>query len=310
MSSQIEIQNRPEIKEKHRINNLGEKNPMFGKIGPMNGKHHSDITKRKIGLKNTNFPIFTYKNIDVNFAYVLGTILTDGSIDKNLNNISLDVTDEDFAEEFKYRIEKWSGLNAKKSQYKEENYKRVFRITLSSVIIARFLKEYDYNLINDSDNICKYYFLRAVFDAEGCVEFYKLKVPYSHIRTIDITSINYNFIVFVKKLLNNLNIESRLTVWSKKGDKHGYGIYKSNLYALIIGRRKDIELFNNLIGFTIKRKQDKVNKILESYKCVTKEGVRLSWNTGLTKETNKILKDTSIKISKSRTGIKLEKLKQ
>jgi len=115
------------------------------------------------------------------------------------------------------------------------------------------------------------------------------------------TSINYTFINFIKKLLLFLNINSRkLEIWAKKGDKHGYGFYKSNLYALIIGKRKDIEVFNDKIGFTIKRKQLLVAKILKSYKGVTKEGVKLSWNTGKTKYNNRLLRETGKKISISR----------
>ncbi len=240
-----------------------------------------------------------YDKITSEFAYTLGTILTDGYIDKKLTEITLEVIDNDFAKEFKYNIEKWSGLKCTTHKYKTD-HKDVYRVILSSKNASHFLKEYDYNNIKNSDDICKCYFLRAVFDAEGSVSFQKLKKPYSPIRTIDMCSINYDFIIFVKDLLKDINIDSReIRIAFKKGETNGYGEYKSNLYELVIGKRKDLEIFNTKVGFTIRRKQIRVDKFLQTYKGVTKDGVKLSWNTGLTKETNKKLKEVGRKIALS-----------
>jgi len=264
------------------------------------GKEKSNEIKEKISLKHTKIPSSSYKKISKEFCYTLGTILTDGSINKKLTYVTLDVTDKDFAIEFKNNIEKWTGFKTTYFTYKENSYKKVHRITLNSIIISKYLKGYDYTQIKNFSHIYKRVFLRAIFDAEGSVECYKLKKPLSPICNIDISSINYEFILFVKDLLSSLGITTRkICIWSKKGTVTGFGISKNNLYALIIGRRKDIEIFNKLVGFTIKRKQNKLNKLLKSYKGVTKGGVKLSWNTGLTIQTNKKLKEVGRKISRS-----------
>ncbi|GAJ05977.1 unnamed protein product, partial [marine sediment metagenome] len=65
-------------------------------------------------------------------------------------------------------------------------------------------------------------------------------------------SINEQGLLQIKDLIEEFGIKSRLSV--------GYGC-RRNVLALII---RDFNQFNKQIGFNLKRKQDKLNKIIES----------------------------------------------
>ncbi|AFK22038.1 LAGLIDADG family homing endonuclease [Pyrococcus sp. ST04] len=200
-------------------------------------------------------------------SYVIGVYFGDGSVsvsDGYKYRIRLKVIDKEFAEEF-YRRLKLSGLSP--SLYYENDRTRAARW-----VAEAYSKELYSFLRGSRDilfNIALRYpeeFLRGFFDSEGYV-FVDPKNP----RSAYISATNYDLglLMFCKNLLEILGIYSR--VWLKRERGSPVKIrgvqysYKSNLYELRIYRRDSVRAFAVTIGFTIKRKQEKLMNFLQSY---------------------------------------------
>lgn len=235
MLTQKEIQNRPEIKEKLRLANLGNKNPMYGDKNP----------RYKI-LKNN------YKKLSPNLAYVLGVVKGDASIWEG--SLTLGVRDKEFALFFKENLENWAHL---KSVYKiridKSNNKKEYWISLYSIAVCNFLKNFNIEELKISNNKCKVMFLKGMYDSEGGVD--------STTRFITICNNNIFLLELCKDLLKDLGINTTKIYHYKNCGMN---------YEYEIGRRTDIIKFKNIVGLTIKRKQLKILTLLNSYKI--KEG--------------------------------------
>lgn len=115
-----------------------------------------------------------------------------------------------------------------------------------------------------SDLECKRIFLRQAFDDEGCVP----KINDKHINIglhVDVTKEKRipNLIKGIKILLEDIGIrvnEPSLSKEYKAGDN------LRQRWIINICGRKNLEIFYNDIGFDIKKKEERLKKILESYK--------------------------------------------
>lgn len=206
-------------------------------------------TKRLIELSN---------KVTTEFAYVLGAVLGDGYIYFNPNggcHVRLSVKDRDFAQTFYNYLKNWSKVNCR--IYK---YRGFWRVYCCSVVVAKFLKNFDLNEMASipEDVICS--FLKGLFDAEGNISRKRVRFYNSDI----------NLINLVRDLLENVGIEN-IKVFKRKKEIHSFGDRKhlvKAVYCLSISRKKNIELFNKKIGFSIKRKQAKLEKELQSYQRI------------------------------------------
>lgn len=184
------------------------------------------------------------KTISPEFCYVLGSVLGDGTVLKY--DVRLNVKDKDFALEFKRSFDKWSGL---KTAYYE--YRGYYIVTLQSKDGAMFFREFDKEIMLNVDKNMQSNFLRGLYDSEGCVGFYR------HSRQIGFFNTDISLINLVRKILKNFSIKTRL--YSRKR-----GEWK-RCYELYIGYREGISNFYNNVGFSIFRKQNKLNAMLNSY---------------------------------------------
>lgn len=198
---------------------------------------------------------------DKNLAYILGVIEGDGCIDRDYE-IILNVNDKDFALTFKKVLENWTGFKVNIHSYNKQSTS--YKVTLNSKIVVTYLKRY--TTINKIEKVVKKVkggseFLQGMYDSEGCVG----------IKTIQISNNNKQLLLFCKKLLKNLDIESRkLRIGNKKGTPYTFpsgktGFTNFNNYQFGITRRYNLINFKNLISFNIKRKQDKLTNELNSY---------------------------------------------
>ena len=107
-------------------------------------------------------------------------------------------------------------------------------------------------------------FLRGMYDSEGSVDYTA--------KTIHLYNQNKKLLQLCKSLLLDLGIEcNSLRVCIKKGKRVTFPnnkkyTTKRNMYELIIGKRENLIKFRDIIGFNIKRKQNKLIKSINSYK--------------------------------------------
>ena len=191
-------------------------------------------------------------------AYIMGAIKGDGLITRW--NIRLEVNDKDFIEEFKKNVEKWISIKCKIYQL---NTSTKYQAYVRSVKVANYLRNFNYkNLINYCSKI-KAMFLRGIYDSEGSVSV--------KAKGIFLFNNNEHLLSFCKKLLAKLKIETTpIRICSKIGKevmfKDRSYIRKNNTHQLSIYGKENIKRFNEVIGFSIDRKNIQVNKILASYK--------------------------------------------
>lgn len=173
-------------------------------------------------------------------AYILGVLCGDGYIDKR--RIFLEIRkDEEFIKEFSNCMEKVYGL---KYKYVYKVKRNTFLFNISAMVIAKDLlrygdfKTFSWNVPEDvlhSENkeVIAYY-LRGMFDSEGSINTYY----------ITLTSCSYNGLIGMSQLLAKLGIENKI----KKG----------RYSKLSISRKRNLKLFRDFIGFTIKRKMERL----------------------------------------------------
>lgn len=195
--------------------------------------------------------------LDENLAYVLG-VIGPGDGFKTTRTVGLEVADREFAEEFKKRVEEVTGLRCAPLRIikpNNPNHRRRYKVQLNSVKFVQFLdsfgvsfREKDWRVPSaikqDSTKICSAY-LRAFVDSQAWVET-KSKV-------IGICVKNLVGLKEVQELFEKLGMQMR------------FYLRKKACVMAIMGW-KNLGIFATKIGFGIKRKQEKLIKILKSYK--------------------------------------------
>jgi len=210
------------------------------------------------------FLSINHNKLSNELAYVLGAVEGDGylgfgkfrgRITKGC--IGLEVKDKDFALCFKDNLEKWSGLSV---SFRKRNNTDRFVSTLFSLRAAQFINKYNINSLVKANSKLKSNFLRGLFDSEGNVSGSNLDRPKISTRFIGFFNTNLKLIYLVKKLLESLGIEIQNI------DKRIGGFKNSLCYRLRIGGKENLKRFRDKIGFSIKRKNKKLDDILKSYK--------------------------------------------
>lgn len=198
------------------------------------------------------------EKMTANIAYLLGVLYGDGFMFSHVASkhyiIGLYVKDSDFISIFRELLNKEFGIKKRKIRTRLSKYK-THRIMFEYRIYSKQLTEYfqpfmnDISWLNDSSADIKTSFLRGFFDSEGCV-YFNLKLRIWH---VDITNTDLELLKMCESLLNNLNIKTCKIVIKKKAsfkNKTVYSLFISNPF---------IPEFTNLIGSSIKRKNDKLN---------------------------------------------------
>lgn len=198
-------------------------------------------------------------------AYLLGAIYGDGSFSKD-KKIFFGVTDKDFIDEvvaivyklFKVRLT----TRIQKLSLKNPNWKDYFNF--SSRELYRHLNKYNPRLgkelpkfIKNGSLQVKASFIKGFFDAEGNVNVHPIKRKDGRtdiIRHVKCYSNNIKLLKEIKQFLSELEIKSEIF----RGKKENYYV--------CIWNYKGLTIFNEFIGFVIKRKQSKLEQALNSYK--------------------------------------------
>ena len=200
-------------------------------------------------------------------AYVIGVMFGDGCVGFRRAGrayryrIRLKVVDKDFAEEFKRCLE---ALGLKPSLRLERDKTRCDRwcVEANSKILYEFLKRPKEKLFE----VAKKYpieFLRGFFDSEGTV-YLNPKNP--RIARVRASNYDLELLEFMKVLLLDLGIYSTIYITKKKGEQSNIRgkiyKYRKNFYIIDISRKDSVKKFAINVGFTIRRKQNKLETFL------------------------------------------------
>jgi intein-encoded DNA endonuclease-like protein len=208
-------------------------------------------------------PKSAYK-LSPELAYILGVMLGDGYLAKY--RLNLKVIDRDFALNFKEKLEKWSGLKTSKIKKvktinKKYKCKDNYMVDFSSKKVVEIIEDYKSRIekvMLNAPRKCQITFLEGLYDSEGSVKFYYFN---HHIQTkgkIDLSNTNLKLLKLCETLLKKLNILPHICFANKK--------QIPNVYVLIVSQKMNIFRFHKLIHFSIKKKQERLNNLIASYK--------------------------------------------
>lgn len=201
-------------------------------------------------------------------AYVLSVIGPgDGSFIFNLNKknygLRLEVLDREFVEKFKECLEKVYNLKVK-SYIKKQNPNNLFGASLYSkkvlLDVLRYGKMIEFKHFNEivpqqiknSSKEIKSWYLKGFFDSQGTVCINK-NYLHSGVRGF---KKNKKVLGEIKELLKDLEIKS----WVCHAGRN------TNYFFVEIKGYKNLKLFYEKVGFSILRKQEKLKKVLASFK--------------------------------------------
>jgi len=189
-------------------------------------------------------------------SYVLGVVFGDGYLYCHGTHytIGLDTTDCDFARRFRDAI---SRVLRKKIYLCYDRSRERYRVFAWSRHLYCFLK-HDLDYFKAYIEIFPHDFIRGFADSEGCVYFGKRKDrPNSYKKWIQMTNSDLQLLTYVGTLLSKFKIYSKIREHKTRNRNW------KRLWNLVIERNLDIRRFKVLIGFSIKRKNEKLKKILE-----------------------------------------------
>jgi len=190
-------------------------------------------------------------------AYILGVMYGDGYF--GIGQIKLGTKDKDFSDYFSQVVEQWCGK--KPSQIEYTRYDRpYFDCYLSFKKAADFVREVVQErkkvptIISTSKNLyILTMFIKGFSDSEGSITL----VPKWNAAYIRMYNQKINLLNELRLFLINLGFkESKVKIVLNNKAING------PVYALRIGGRDQLELFNQKIGFTIQRKQQKLEEFL------------------------------------------------
>lgn len=198
-----------------------------------------NIKKELANLKLTR-PTKKYKKLTPEKAYILGVLCGDAYIDNNF--VKLEIRkDIEFIEEFLRCFKKVYGIKYSYYYYKPRDS---FISNINSKIICKDLIAYGNFgtknwkvpkcVLNTKDKLIKSMFLRGLYDSEGHASEY----------TIILVTSSKKAIKSISNLLNQIGIK--------------HTIYKHKKYPKITIKRENLQVFKRLVGFTIKRKMERL----------------------------------------------------
>jgi intein-encoded DNA endonuclease-like protein len=180
-------------------------------------------------------------------SYLLGVRYSDATVTDNV--FKLEACDKDFVEEFNRCLSKVMGR-----PYKISKDKKGWRTEIAVQSIVDFMQR----PLDTHKSIIKAYpveFLKGFFDGEGHVGEYKRgKYVYGYIGA---KNTNFEVIQYVGKLLDRFSIHYNL--YKVKECKRNCKPY----LILFINREESVKRFHELIGFSIGRKAQKLEKLIQ-----------------------------------------------
>ncbi len=200
--------------------------------------------KQELGRIKLKHPTKDYRRLTPAKAYILGVLCGDGYIDKK--QIRLEIRkDKEFITAFSNSIKEVYGVRYNWKFYSPRN---TYLLGLSSMIIAKDLLRYGNfrtwtwfapkEIVNSKNKEIIASFVRGVYDSEGSVGSY----------TINLTTASTRGVRHLRLLLKKLGIRGRIGRWKKYSH-------------ITITGKKNIKLFDKLVGLTILRKTKKLHSM-------------------------------------------------
>ena len=223
-------------------------------------------------MKVIFIPQLSQHDFNKTFSYITGVIFGDGHINEYLkkghktpkHTITLSNTDLDFLTEYQIAISNLLGLGfAKIRKYSSESgYKPQYVYSRHSHWLYHLLNR---NLSKISDNIhYPLFFLKGLFDSEGCVSYTKSKNRLYKALTISTTSIEIK--EYVQKILKqhgiSFTISNQKTHKKQMKDGHWLIPHTSYTFMIKIGKKQAIQRFAEIMPKLIPRKQEKLEQLL------------------------------------------------
>lgn len=204
--------------------------------------------KRNIHIENLDYSTNE-------FQYFLGWIAADGSISKNLHNISLSITDKEISERF-LKVFPTASIYHKKYGYKKDQY--IFHLCSKKLAIylgTLGLIPNKTKKLHITSSLWNSHFVRGFFEGDGHVR--KTKENSKYVRySIGFVCASEKFIYSLKKYLDSKNINSkvkkentyfRLNIEGKIMVNKFYKLIYKNCGIWYLNRKKQIldQLFSN-----------------------------------------------------------------
>ena len=243
---------------------------IFNRLRKRGIKTRSYSESRKV---NTYEGVIKIKNTGLTLekAYILGVLCGDAWISLKGNRIGLRCIDKDFVQEFQKNVEKVYGIpcRTRKDKPKNPKWSMQYSIDLYSTLACKDVLSYGrFNtdewkvpkeIIDSNDAKIIGNFLRGFYDSEGHVnpKAYHLKATTSN-------KAGFSDILY---LLKKLKIHYITGFKKHKNPKYKLG------YEVFVTGSNSYKIFKRYIGFSIKRKQDKLLKLqdIRPQKRYTKE---------------------------------------
>ena len=227
-------------------------------IKKMNMVELQDKMETKISKSGKYIKIGPFIKPDEKWVYVSELIKGDGHITPNFWTITF-VNKENAL--IKYVEKFFKDLGIKKTQISLTKRKNVNFLTIRSSVLAhifnkildnpagkkRELKISNFILSNKKLSISA---VRGAFDAEGSVTF-------TGSRRISITSNSKNWLNQIKKILETLRIESRITEDKSKRE--------TPIYRILIFHKSNLKKFLKIIAPLHPKRKERLNEILGNY---------------------------------------------
>lgn len=187
------------------------------------------------------------RKINPKLAYILGVMFGDGYNYGRVKShaTALGVIDRDFRYFFAFNIENWSGKKPLIAEYIKRNTLFYVCILYSKdvgelILKYRNFKDVPPEIMTSKNEELKIMFIRGFVDSEGSVKKYWISVSNKNLKLLN----------SVRKMLVGLGFdEKRLRIALSN---------KNGVYNLDISTKNNMKLYKNKIGFSIKRKQERL----------------------------------------------------
>lgn len=231
------------------------------------------LHRLNVPMRPGGFQVYYHPNLDPSpeLSYVIGAVLGDGNLSKQ-RLIRLRVTDRDFAEEFarclrvvlcKDGFIQIRPLFPSKNSFKGYSGKLQYEVRINSVILYSFLSQTQENLRRITDKF-PVEFLRGFYDSEGSITIWH-NGGRAH---LSLSNMKRDIIEYSQELLCSLDIKSDISVCKIPKSSNSY-------FRLTVSSKKDVIKFRELVGFSIARKQQVLEKVAykdERSSAMMKEG--------------------------------------
>ncbi len=221
-------------------------------------------------------------NTSKELSYVFGVILGDACLWKNKYNhcfIELKSKDRDFVELFSSCMAKL--FNKDRLNYTQHTYDGYWKVQYGSREFYNFVKSLSITNILDYTKTNQEAFLMGLYDSEGSVH---VQASNNFDISIGLSNVNKGLLKSIFEILkNNFRINSYIVRVKEKGSlieiKKPKYFRNKDVWRLQIHGLNCIKIFTDKIGFSIKRKQEKLKDAIKIIGKFSRREACIIWKT-------------------------------